>query len=59
MARGNFEKVGRPAIIKYKHEAPEEQTWEAEHGLPERPLPASLLADEDVSMFEAAGLVES
>jgi hypothetical protein len=64
MARGNFEKVGRPAIIKYKHEAPEEETWEAEHGLPERPLPKSLQEDDgmgmaDVLPFEAAGLVDA
>lgn len=60
MARGNFEKTkGNPPIIKYKHEPEEEQTWEQEHGLPERPIPKSLLEDDTIPMFDAAGLVDA
>lgn len=53
MSSGFFERTaGRPPIIRYRTAEPEQQTWEAEHGLPERP--ASGFMDEDV--FEAAAL---
>lgn len=60
MSSGDFERVGKkPAIIRFKHDVEPEQTWEQEHGLPEKQLPehsgASLT--EDVDMFEAAGLM--
>lgn len=56
LARGNFTKTrGNPPIVKYKFEPEEEQSWESEHGLPERSLP-----DDTIPMFETVGLgVES
>jgi len=50
LASGYFERTsGRPPIIKYKYEPDEEQTWEAEHGLPATSPPT-----EDVPLFDAA-----
>lgn len=59
MSGGDFEKVGKkPAVIKFKHDVEPEQTWEQEHGLPEKPLPEHAGASfEDMEMFDAAGLV--
>lgn len=58
MARGNFEKTrSNPPVIKFKFEPEAEESWEAEHGLPERPLPKSLTEDvETEPMFDAATL---
>lgn len=59
LARGNFTKTrGNPPIVKYVHEPEVEESWEKEHGLPERPLPASLVDDDTIAMFDAAGLSE-
>lgn len=52
MTSGFFEKTnGRPPIIKYTGGAvvPEEESWESDHGLPERPL-----ALEETFDFDAA-----
>lgn len=53
LSRGNFKKsAGKPPILSYAYDPEGDQTsWEAEHGLPERPNPAL----EDVAMFDAAG----
>lgn len=54
MASGYFERTsGRPPIIKYVYEPPQEQTWEAEHGLPETQMPSTV---EDM-LFDAAGIM--
>ena len=54
MSRGDFERTsGKPPIIKFKYEPEPEQTWEAEHNLPERRLPDGATVD-DVELFEAA-----
>jgi len=60
MSRGNFEKTkSAPPILKFVHEPEEEQSWEAEHGLPEKPMPANAgVSLEDVPMFETAGVIE-
>lgn len=55
LATGHFEKSkGKPPIIKFRESGPEVQSWEAEHGLPERPNPAEQV--ETVPLFDAAGL---
>jgi hypothetical protein len=59
MSGGDFERVGKkPPIIKFKGDMGEdEQTWEQEHGLPERTLPenAGISLDMDImDMFDAA-----
>ena len=52
MARGNFVRSnGRPPIIKMKDLGPEEQTWESEHNLPDRPNPA-----DELELLDAASL---
>jgi len=60
LARGNFERTkGKPPILKFIHEPEEEESWEQEHGLPERPLPANAGAslEDTIPMFDAASLV--
>lgn len=58
MSGGDFERVGKkPPIIRFKHDVEPEQTWEQEHGLPERAIPAhagASIDEDDVSMFDAA-----
>lgn len=58
MSGGEFEKTnGRPPIIKFKYDEPAE-SWESDHGLPERPLPAHAgISMEDQEMFDAAGVL--
>lgn len=60
MTRGNFERTkGDPPILKFVHEPDEEESWEKEHGLPERPPPANLgagLDDDTIPMFDVAGV---
>jgi hypothetical protein len=57
ISSGHFEKTnGRPPIVKYKY-AEQEDSWEKEHGLAERPAPEHLgVGFENVDMFEAANL---
>lgn len=53
MSSGDFEKTkGKPPIIKFKHDV-EEESWEKEHHLPERPAPENLGIGLDVAMFDA------
>jgi hypothetical protein len=53
LSSGAFEKTsGPPPIIKFKYDA-EVESWEKEHGLPERSMPTGNGFD-DVDMFEAA-----
>lgn len=58
MSRGDFEKTnGKPPIIKFKHDVEPEQTWEQEHGLPEKKLPdhaGSGFDDDTMPLFDAA-----
>jgi hypothetical protein len=56
VSSGHFEKSnGRPPIVKYKY-ADQPESWEKEHGLPERPAPNNLgVSFENVDMFDAAG----
>ena len=58
MSQGNFERTsGKPPIIKFKYDE-EVESWEKEHGLPERPIPANAgasLNDDTIPMFDAAG----
>lgn len=59
MSGDDFERTsGKPPIIKFKHE-PETESWEHEHGLPERPMPAGIPVVDDYTdpMIDAAGLV--
>lgn len=63
MSRGDFEKTsGKPPIIKFRYDDNDAQSWEAEHGLPERPIPDNAGAGLDpdgidtAPMFDAAGL---
>ena len=56
MASGHFERTSsKPPIIKYRYSLPEPQSWESDHGLPERQMPGQS-GFEDVSLFDAAGL---
>lgn len=58
MSGGDFERTsGKPPIIKFKHDVEPDQTWEQEHNLPEKKLPAHAgIGLEDIDMFDAAGL---
>lgn len=53
MSGGDFERVGKkPPIIKFKGDvADDEQTWEQEHGLPEKKLPEHAGVGLDLEMF--------
>lgn len=56
MASGHFQKTnGRPPVIKYKHAGPDLESWEHEHGLPEKREPEGL-PDNVIDLFDAAGL---
>ena len=59
MSRGDFERTsGKPPIIKFKYDE-QVDTWESEHGLPEKPIPDNAgvgLDDYTVPMFDAAEL---
>lgn len=62
MSSGHFERTsGRPPVIKFKGAVEEDiETWEHEHGLPERKNPAELSAAEiygDAFQFDAAAMV--
>ena len=61
MTRGNFERTkGKPPVLKFVHEPDEEETWEKEHGLPERPPPANIGLDVDtIPLFDAAAEVST
>lgn len=59
MSSGNFERTaGKPPVIKFKGGVEEDlETWEHEHGLPERPNPAELTPAQiygDAFEFDAA-----
>lgn len=48
MTSGYFERTsGKPPIIKFKDDHDQEESWEQEHGLPEKPLPENAGASLD------------
>lgn len=53
LSTGHFEKsTGRPPILKYRYDDQKLESWEHEHGLPERPVPDNLgVGFENVSLF--------
>jgi len=58
MSGGEFERTsGKPPIIKFKFDE-DAESWEKEHGLPERPIPDNIgVSLEDEPMMDAAGLI--
>ena len=57
MSRGAFERTtGKPAIIRFKADAHDVETWEAEHGLVEKKMPDNIGAGLDDSMFDFGGV---
>lgn len=57
LSQGDFEKSkGYPTVLSFKFADTDEQSWEAEHGLAEQPIPDNAGASLDVSLFEGVQL---